>query len=79
MTGRDAEHRGRPRRHGTANAAAEWAADEAALRGTEVVLAHVKEPSPDALLPSVSREPVEERAQDLLDRTTARLRDRRPD
>ncbi|GAA2771109.1 universal stress protein [Streptomyces showdoensis] len=61
-----------------AHAAAEWAAEEAVLRGTGVRLVHVLEPSPDALVPLVSREPVESWAQDLLARTAAGLRERRP-
>ncbi|MEU8619613.1 universal stress protein [Streptomyces sp. NPDC048623] len=61
-----------------ANAAAEWAADEAVLRGARVRLVHVLVPSPEALLPLVAREPVESWAEDLLTRTAAALRERRP-
>ncbi|MFB6835744.1 universal stress protein [Streptomyces sp. NPDC056361] len=61
-----------------ARAAAEWAADEAVLRGTGVRLVHVKEPSPELLLPFVSREPDESWAEDLLVRTAAELRARYP-
>ncbi|MFJ5833710.1 universal stress protein [Streptomyces sp. NPDC093089] len=61
-----------------ARAAAEWAADEAVLRGTGVHLVHVKEPSPELLLPFVSREPDESWAEDLLVRTAAELRARYP-
>lgn len=61
-----------------ADAAAGWAADEAVLRGTGVRLVHVLEPSPEVLVPLVSREPVESWAQELLARTAAGLRERRP-
>ncbi|MFB7865057.1 universal stress protein [Streptomyces sp. NPDC056069] len=61
-----------------ANAAAEWAADEAALRGTRVHLVHVQEPSPEVLLPLVPREHPEAWAEELLARTAAALRERRP-
>ncbi|MER8044659.1 universal stress protein [Streptomyces sp. NPDC094032] len=59
-------------------AAAEWAAEEALLRGTGLQLVHVLEPSPDVLVPMVSREPVESWALDLLARTAAGLREHRP-
>ncbi|MFI1717011.1 universal stress protein [Streptomyces litmocidini] len=62
-----------------ANAAAQWAAEEAVLRGTGVRLVHVKEMSPDALLPFTAREPDEPWAEDLLARTAAGLRERHPD
>ncbi|KOG36127.1 MULTISPECIES: universal stress protein [Streptomyces] len=61
-----------------ARAAAEWAADEAVLRGTGVRLVHAKEPSPDVMLPLVAREPDESWAEDLLARTAAGLRARHP-
>lgn len=61
-----------------ANAAAVWAAEEALLRGTGVRLVHALEPSPDVLVPLVSREPVEPWAEDLLSRTAAGLREGRP-
>ncbi|MFE1383291.1 universal stress protein [Streptomyces sp. NPDC058740] len=61
-----------------AEAAAEWAAEEARLRGTGLCLVHVPEPSPDVLVPLASREPVESWAQDLLARTAAGLRERWP-
>ncbi|MET9949938.1 universal stress protein [Streptomyces sp. NPDC006339] len=61
-----------------ADAAAEWAADEAVLRGTGVHLVHVLEPSPDALVPLVSREPVASWGEELLARTAAGLRARHP-
>ncbi|MEX0172088.1 universal stress protein [Streptomyces sp. LMG1-1-1.1] len=61
-----------------ARAAAEWAADEAVLRDTGVRLVHVKEPSPELLLPLVSRKPDESWAEDLLFRTAAELRARHP-
>ncbi|MFC8900153.1 universal stress protein [Streptomyces cinereoruber] len=61
-----------------ADAAAEWAAQEAEARGIGVLLVHVREPSPEALLPFVSREPVESWAEELLARTAAALRERRP-
>ncbi|MFF8603138.1 universal stress protein [Streptomyces sp. NPDC015232] len=62
-----------------ANAAAQWAAQEAVLRGTGVHLVHVKETSPEALLPFAAREPDEPWAEDLLARTAAGLRERHPD
>ncbi|MBB4984282.1 universal stress protein [Streptomyces nymphaeiformis] len=62
-----------------ANAAAQWAAEEAELRGTGVDLVHVKETSPDVLLPFAAREPDEPWAEDLLARTAAGLRERHPD
>ncbi|MFI8913844.1 universal stress protein [Streptomyces sp. NPDC053513] len=62
-----------------ANAAAQWAAEEAVLRGTGVRLVHVKEMSPDALLPFAAREPDEPWAEDLLARAAAGLRERHPD
>ncbi|MCX2181422.1 universal stress protein [Streptomyces sp. SKN60] len=61
-----------------ARAAAAWAAEEAVLRGAAVRLVHVLVPSPDALVPFVSREPVESWAEELLTRTAAALRERRP-
>ncbi|GAA3398589.1 universal stress protein [Streptomyces roseoviridis] len=61
-----------------ADAAAEWAADEAVLRGTGVRLVHVLEPSPDVLVPFVSREPVASWGEELLASTAARLRASRP-
>ncbi|MER7515545.1 universal stress protein [Streptomyces sp. NPDC126499] len=61
-----------------ADAAAEWAADEAVLRGTGVRLVHVLEPSPDVLVPFVSREPDTSWGEELLARTAARLRASRP-
>ncbi|MFF5973335.1 universal stress protein [Streptomyces sp. NPDC012769] len=61
-----------------ADAAAEWAADEAVLRGTGVHLVHVLEPSPDLLVPLVSREPVASWGEKLLAHTAARLRESRP-
>lgn len=61
-----------------AEAAAEWAAEEARLRGTGVHLVHVLEASPEALIPLVSREPVEPWAEELLARTAAGLRERIP-
>ncbi|MFC8494098.1 universal stress protein [Streptomyces sp. NPDC057235] len=62
-----------------ADAAAEWAAREAELRGAGVLLVHASEPSPEALLPFVSRQPVEAWAEDLLARTAAGLRERHAD
>ncbi|MEV5973037.1 universal stress protein [Streptomyces sp. NPDC051921] len=61
-----------------AHTAAEWAADEAVLRGTRVHLVHVQESSPELLLPLVSREPSESWAEEMLTRTAAALRERRP-
>lgn len=62
-----------------ANAAAQWAAQEAVLRGTGVDLVHVKESSPDVLRPFAAREPEEPWAEDLLARTAAGLRKGHPD
>ncbi|MFF0431475.1 universal stress protein [Streptomyces sp. NPDC004327] len=62
-----------------ADAAARWAADEALLRGAEVQLVHVREASPEALVPFVSRRPVEEWAEELLAGGAAALRERHPD
>ncbi|MFF8602191.1 universal stress protein [Streptomyces sp. NPDC015232] len=62
-----------------AEAAAAWAADEAVLRGgTALRLVHVLVPSPDVLVPMVARRPVEPWAEELLARTAAALRERRP-
>ncbi|MEU7033694.1 universal stress protein [Streptomyces sp. NPDC046237] len=61
-----------------ANAAAQWAAEEAVLRATGVHLVHVKETSPEALLPFAARQPDEPWAEDLLARTAAGLRKRHP-
>ncbi|MFI8825409.1 universal stress protein [Streptomyces sp. NPDC053431] len=61
-----------------ANAAAEWAADEAVLRGTRVHLVHVEEPSPEVLLPLTPREHSEAWAEELLARTATALHERRP-
>ena len=62
-----------------ANAAAQWAAEEAVLRGTGVHLVHVKETPPDVPPPFAPREPDEAWAEDLLARTAAGLRERHPD
>lgn len=61
-----------------ADAAAQWAAEEAVLRGTGVHLVHVKGTSPEALLPFAAQEPDEPWAEDLLARTAAGLRERHP-
>ncbi|MFJ9825152.1 universal stress protein [Streptomyces sp. NPDC101160] len=61
-----------------ADAAAEWAADEALLRGAGVHLVHAEEPSPEVLLPFVSREPDEHWAEELLARAADGLRGRHP-
>ncbi|WP_432753913.1 universal stress protein [Streptomyces sp. JL2001] len=61
-----------------ADAAARWAAQEAGLRGTGVHLVHVREPSPEALLPLSSRRPIESWAEDLLERTATGLREHHP-
>ncbi|MFF9431284.1 universal stress protein [Streptomyces sp. NPDC014746] len=49
------------------------------MHGTGVLLVHASEPSPEALLPFVSREPVAAWAHDLLARTASRLRERHAD
>ncbi|MGW5425232.1 universal stress protein [Streptomyces sp. NPDC003943] len=61
-----------------ADAAAAWAAEEALLRGAGVCLVHVEEPSPEALLPLVAREPDERWAEELLARTADGLHERYP-
>ena len=62
-----------------ADAAARWAAHEAQLRGIGVHLVHVREPSPEALLPLSSHLPIESWAEDLLERTATALREHHPD
>ncbi|MFF1511256.1 universal stress protein [Streptomyces sp. NPDC058326] len=63
-----------------AQAAAEWAADEAVLRGAGVHLVHVREPWPDSVTPfAAARESAESWAEELLARTAERLRERQPD
>ncbi|MFF8598017.1 universal stress protein [Streptomyces sp. NPDC015232] len=59
-----------------AEAAAAWAADEAVLRGTGVHLVHVKEPWPEGWPPPVGGAPDGARAEGLLTRTAAALRER---
>ncbi|MFI8521231.1 universal stress protein [Streptomyces sp. NPDC085481] len=61
-----------------ANAAAEWAAEEAQLRGTGVHLVHAKEPVPEALLSRVSRESEEAWGEEMMARTAGGLRGRHP-
>ncbi|WP_370415903.1 hypothetical protein [Streptomyces fradiae] len=57
MDDHDAQHRGRRDGKDQANAAAQGAAEEAVLRDTGAHLVHVKETSPDVLLPFEAREP----------------------
>ncbi|MFF7443020.1 universal stress protein [Streptomyces sp. NPDC008122] len=61
-----------------ADAAAEWAADEAVLRGTGVRLVHAREPWPESVAPFAARASEEPWAEELLARTAERLRARRP-
>ncbi|MFI8320190.1 universal stress protein [Streptomyces sp. NPDC085529] len=61
-----------------AEAAAEWAAEEAELRGTGVHLVHAPEPWPGAVSPLVPAEPGEPWAEELLAATARRLRAHRP-
>ncbi|MFE6781578.1 universal stress protein [Streptomyces sp. NPDC057680] len=61
-----------------AKAAAEWAAEEALLRGTDVHLVHAKEPVPEAALSLVERESEEPWARELMARTAGDLRERHP-
>ncbi|MFJ7068586.1 universal stress protein [Streptomyces sp. NPDC101115] len=56
-----------------AEAAAEWAAEEARLRGTGVHLVYAKEP-----VSSTARASEDEWAEDMVARAAARLRERRP-
>ncbi|WP_306324713.1 universal stress protein [Streptomyces venezuelae] len=59
-----------------AEAAAEWAAEEAVLRGTGVHLVHAREPWPEFVTPVAGRESEEPWAEELLARTAERLRER---
>ncbi|MFI9004257.1 universal stress protein [Streptomyces sp. NPDC053541] len=61
-----------------ADAAAEWAAGEAVLRGTGVHLVHAREPWPESVAPLTARDPEEPWAEELLARTAKRLRERHP-
>ncbi|MFJ5708240.1 universal stress protein [Streptomyces sp. NPDC093105] len=62
-----------------ANAAAEWAADEAVLRGTGVHLVHAREPWPESVASLAARESQEPWAEELLARTAETLRTRHPE
>ncbi|MFF0558391.1 universal stress protein [Streptomyces sp. NPDC004266] len=61
-----------------ATAAAEWAAEEALLRGTGVHLVYAREPVPESVLSFMPRGSDETWAEEMLSRTAARLRERRP-
>ncbi|MFE2560937.1 universal stress protein [Streptomyces sp. NPDC059352] len=61
-----------------ANAAAEWAAEEALLHGTGVHLVHAKEPVPEAVLSFVTRESEETWAEEMVARVAGSLRERHP-
>lgn len=61
-----------------ANAAAEWAAEEALLRGTGVHLVYATEPVPEAVLSLVPRESERAWAEAMLARTAGGLRERHP-
>ncbi|MGW5418668.1 universal stress protein [Streptomyces sp. NPDC003943] len=61
-----------------ANAAAEWAAEEAMLREAGVHLVHAKEAWPASVVPFAARESEEPWAEELLARTAERLRERHP-
>ncbi|MFF0473972.1 universal stress protein [Streptomyces sp. NPDC004284] len=61
-----------------AKAAAEWAAEEALLRGTGVHLVYAKEPVPEAMLSLAPRESEEAWAEEMVARVADGLRARRP-
>ncbi|MGW6394965.1 universal stress protein [Streptomyces sp. NPDC055103] len=61
-----------------ATAAAEWAAEEALLRGTDVHLVHAKEPVPESALSLVEWESEEPWAREMMARTAGELRERHP-
>ncbi|MFF8839431.1 universal stress protein [Streptomyces sp. NPDC015130] len=61
-----------------AKAAAEWAAEEALLRGTDVHLVYAKEPVPEAALSLVAWESEEPWARDMMARTAEGLREHHP-
>ncbi|MDV9186747.1 universal stress protein [Streptomyces sp. SR27] len=61
-----------------AKAAAEWAAEEALLRSTDVRLVYAKEPVPEAALSLVEWESEEPWAREMMARTAGELRERRP-
>ncbi|MFI8823867.1 universal stress protein [Streptomyces sp. NPDC053431] len=61
-----------------ADAAAEWAADEAVLRGAGVHLVHAQAPGPESVAPLAAQESRASWAEELLGRTAERLREQRP-
>ncbi|MFG3344202.1 universal stress protein [Streptomyces sp. NPDC048018] len=61
-----------------ARAAAEWAAEEALLRGTGLELVHASEPVPESVLPFVAGEDEEAWAQEMVTRTATDLGRRHP-
>ncbi|MGW5781658.1 universal stress protein [Streptomyces sp. NPDC003863] len=61
-----------------ANAAAEWAAEEAVLRGTGVHLVYAKEPVPEAVLSFMPRGFADAWGEEMVARTAAGLRERHP-
>ncbi|MFF8378444.1 universal stress protein [Streptomyces sp. NPDC015661] len=61
-----------------ARAAAEWAAEEALLRGTGVHLVYAKEPVPEAVLSLVPRESEDAWAGEMVAGVAGALRERRP-
>lgn len=61
-----------------AEAAAEWAAEEALLRSTGVHLVHAKEPVSEAVLPFVAQDSEETWAEEMVARAAADLRERHP-
>ncbi|MFI8437836.1 universal stress protein [Streptomyces sp. NPDC079020] len=61
-----------------AEAAAEWAAENALLRGTDVRLVHAKEPEPEAALSLGEGESEEPWAREMMARTAGELRERHP-
>ncbi|MEU5217344.1 universal stress protein [Streptomyces sp. NPDC020807] len=63
---------------GQADAAAEWAAQEASLRGTGVCLVHAREPVPAILVPFLTPEAKEAWAERMMARVADDLRGRHP-
>ncbi|MFF9011691.1 universal stress protein [Streptomyces sp. NPDC014870] len=61
-----------------AKAAAEWAAEEALLRGTGVRLVHAQVPVPEAVLPFLARDSEEAWAEEMVARTATELVKRHP-
>ncbi|MER5205993.1 universal stress protein [Streptomyces sp. NPDC002825] len=61
-----------------ANTAAEWAAEEAVLRGTGVHLVYAKEPVPETVLSLMPRGSDDAWAEETVARTAAGLRERHP-